>query len=347
MADVSENKRNILPVEQVCQVSWRMMAVTILAVLLSSVVLNETVKVLLRRHPALNNTTYVVFMEQWERLTDLEEPVDTLILGDSSGYHGVDPEILADALGGYSLNLCTFGDAALINPVWQLETYLERHGAPHRVILVAVHDLWIRDLSTPLIPKVPLPWGFWQRSRASWPFERAELWDVFVAHHIPVYSQDKTITRRLMYPWRIRNRPQRSSPRGFYPLQKAEPEKTVQDGANHLRKTAPRGWNISEQSHVALEAIIALADENGFDFYIANSPQLAGMVNDPAFGQYYTKGQQVLADLVAVSPRAHLILSPPAEYPPQLMQNSDHIVQEAVDDFTRRVAAGVAACEGQ
>ena len=342
---MSNDQRNILPAEHVRPVSRSTLTITILAVLLSSVVLNETVKSLLHHYPGLNNTTYEAFWEQWRRLTILSEPVDTVILGDSSGRHGVDPEILDDVLGGYSLNFCTMGNAAIINPAWQLETYLARYGAPRRVILVAVHDVWKRELLLPLIPRIPLPWGFWEHLRASWPLGRDELRDVFLARYVPIYSQDKTVTELLVHPRRVRDGRLWFSPRGFSPLLRADPENAVSDGASHLRWTVPGGWHISEQSRIGLMAMIAMADEFDFDLYVANSPQLAGMLDDPAFGRYYAKEQQVLGDLVASSPRAHLILSPPAEYPPELMQNSDHIAIGAVADFTRRLAAAVAACE--
>jgi hypothetical protein len=286
----------------------------------------------------------VAFGAQWKRLVRLEEPVETLVLGDSSGAHGVNPAILDEALDTRSLNVCTLGDAALTNPAWQLEWYLGRFGAPRRVILVIVHDVWKRDFKVPLIPRVPLPWGFWSSMRARLGLDADQTRDAFLARYLPVYAQDQTLRELLVYPWRPRPRLQFDA-RGFAAIRNPEPDHAREDGANHLKWTAPGRWKISESSREALLAMIAMAEEYGFDLHVVNSPQLAGMLDDEAFGRYYAQGQEVLAEIVATSPRAHLLLSPPAEFPDQQMQSSDHIAAVAVPDFTRRIAAAVRAAE--
>lgn len=341
---MTDGKPSILPIERLNRTTRGAITVTVAAVLASGLLFNAGFGLLLRTHPGLDNPSYVAFNEQWRRLIRLKAPVETLIIGDSSGAHGVDPDVLDEALGTVSMNLCTMGDAGVTSPAWQLETYLRRFGAPRRVILVIVHDVWKRDLESPLIPRIPLPWGFWSTMRASWTLDEDQVREVFLARHVPVYSQDQTLLRILMHPWRGGMRP-RFNERGFAAIWPADPAHAIEDFANHRRWTAPGGWSISESSREALAAMMAQAEERGFELYVVNSPQLAGMIEDDVFGPYYAQGQAQLAELVAACPRTHLVLSPPAEYPAESMQNSDHVAKNAVEDFTRRVAAAVTAVE--
>ncbi len=342
---MSEQERDILPVERIHPTSPRLLGLTVVIMLLSGVMLNASVKLLFQTYPGLDNPTYGAFHEQWRRLMDLDRPVDTLILGDSSCRHGVDPDVLDAELGSHSLNFCSLGNAAIINSAWQLETYIERHGVPKRVILIQVHDVWRRNMQLPLVARVPLPWGFWERLRASWSPDRRQLRHIFLALHVPVYSQDKTVTELLAYPWRARERRLPFTPRGYSPIERANPRRVARDAAQHVRKTARRGWRLSAQSRGALQTMMDMADELGFDFYVGNSPQAEGMLSKPQFARYYESGQRVLADLADTSPRTELILSPPVEYSRRQMENSDHIIATSVPSYTRRLAAAVATSE--
>jgi len=342
---MSEQQNDILPAERAHPTPWWMLGMTVLIVLLSGVVLNGSIRLLFRARPGLDNPTYGAFHDQWRRLMDLDQPVETLILGDSSCRHGIDPDVLDVELGTSSLNLCSLGNAGVINSAWQLQTYIERYGSPKRVILIQVHDVWRRNMSLSLMARVPLPWGFWERLRASWSPNQRQVRDIFAAVHIPVYSQDKTVTELLKYPWRLRDRRLWFTPRGYSPIEKADPRRVRRDASQHLRAAASRDWRLSGQSRQALATMMAMADEFGFDLYIGNSPQLQDMLRNPKFSAYYAEGQRVLAEITAASPRTHLILSPPVEYRAQQMQNSDHITAEVVPDFTRRVAAAIAASE--
>jgi len=73
-------------------------------------------------HP-LNQASRVI-RAKWSLLMNQKKPVDTLVLGDSSGNHGVVPAILAARLGGTALNLCTVGDLLAVNDCWMLERYI-------------------------------------------------------------------------------------------------------------------------------------------------------------------------------------------------------------------------------
>ena len=342
---MTRQRDSILPTEVTHPVSRRALAATVIAVLASGLLFNFGIKLLLEARPALDNPTYAGFHVQWRRLTGLDAPVETLIIGDSSGRHGVDPAVLDEALGTTSVNLCTMGDAAITNPAWQLEEYIRRHGPPRRAILVAVHDVWKRRIKLPLIPRVPLRWGFWSRMRASLQLSRDEYREVFLSRFAPVYAQDQTVLDLLMQPWDAGKRQLWFGKNGFSPLPEPDPDLARREFQSHNRWIAPAGWSISPSSRRALDAMIAMAEEYGFELHVANSPLLVGMVEDEIFGPYLQECLDGLAGLVAGSPRAHLILAPPVEYPAEQMQSTDHIAAVAVPDFTRRLAAAVTAAE--
>src|SRR5262245_21638399 len=103
--------------------------------------------------------------QKW-RLLDLQnEPVDWLVLGDSSGDTGVSPEAIEGGLGGTYLNLCTMAPMLAVTDAWMLGEYIRRVGRPRNVIGVHVYDTWRRHVGEmlPMLHDVPRHWGYWQR----------------------------------------------------------------------------------------------------------------------------------------------------------------------------------------
>ena len=101
-------------------------------------------------------------VRQWNLLLTLEQPVDTLILGDSSGAYGVLPDVVEEVLGGSAINLCTDGQSAPLADPWMLSTYIEKYGVPDRVILVRTPLTYTRDTPLDCVARIPMPWKFWE-----------------------------------------------------------------------------------------------------------------------------------------------------------------------------------------
>ena len=317
----------------------------VLLVLLSGVALNFAVKHLFRAHPALDNRTYASFYEQWNRLLTLEEPVETLILGDSSCRHGVDPEVLDAALQTRSLNLCTIGNAAVINSAWQLATYIDRHGPPKRVILVQVHDVWKRGIQIPLVGRVPLPWGFWERLPPGLSLSGDELKDVFAAAYVPVYSQDMTLRELLMHPRDAGKKRVVFTTQGYSPIERPHPGAVARDEAKHRENTFVEGWRLSDQNRRALHSMMSMADTHGFELYVASSPLANTMVKGADVAPYFEKQRSTLIEVAAQSERTHVILNPAVTYRWEDMRTTDHVTARLASDFTRRVANAVSTVE--
>lgn len=335
---------SILPDERAPSVRRRVLVLQALVLLAVGVGLNLGVRALLQSHPEWDNPTYVAFVTQWNRLLNLDEDVQTLVLGDSSGRHGIDPRALDEALATSSINLCTIGNAAVLNAAWQLETYLREHPAPRRVILVYVYDVWPRRIALPLISRVPLRWNYWSSMRAEWEPDLGQTADLLLERYAPVISQDQTVGELALRPW---DRPHaiHFDEAGFSPIWRGDPDFVRKDREGQLWAARHAPWRLSEENRRALQAISELAHDHGFDVYLANAPLVEGLLEDGTFAEYYREAQRTLDQAVAGMPRVHRILRDPAVFPLERMQNSDHVLREATGDYTRMVAAAVAEWE--
>ena len=146
------------------------------------------------------NRGYRLVREKWTLLLNLKEPVEWLVLGDSSGNQAVDPALLDARLGGRSLNLCTTGNALVLGDLWMLETYLRRFGPPRGVVLVHTYDLWGRDKNSNTVADVPLPWGYWTEREHPLHLGTEELMDLFL-HPLLDYMMDYLMLFLTMVVW--------------------------------------------------------------------------------------------------------------------------------------------------
>lgn len=341
-----QRNETILPREHGAAVSRHGLGWTIVLALVVVIAVNASVDALFEQRPELQNPTYRAFDAQWRRLVSLDEPVGTLILGDSSGRHGVDPRVLGEALDTRAINLCTIGNAGVVNAAWQLEAYVERFGAPERVVFVAVHDLWKREISAPLLPWVRLPWGFWSSMDATIAMPRDVLGDMLLTRYAPIYAQNQTVSGLAMRPWEAGRERIDFDRSGFSPIGRARPDHVRSDAADQLKWGVPGGWSAAEQSARAFEAMVALATREGFALYVVPGPLYEGLATDPAFVDYDTRRREWIHERTEGHPGVHAVLEPPPTYPAERMQNSDHVAGDASVDYTRRIAAAIRAVEG-
>ena len=102
--------------ESVGPSSRRRILVSIFGPLAVIAVVN-VVAILLLRHDTSNWGIHLIEMK-WKMAQETGEPVDWLVLGDSTGNQGVIPEILTDNLGGSAHNLCLLADLTATNNAW-------------------------------------------------------------------------------------------------------------------------------------------------------------------------------------------------------------------------------------
>lgn len=339
------NEKGFLPVEPIRAVLPRRIVATFVLAMLVFVGFDLAVVSVLSTRPELGNRTFLSFELQWKRLLSQDQSPSTLVLGDSSGYHGIDPDHLDAVLGSRGLNVCTMGDAAVLNSLWQLEAHLERHEAPDRVILVQVHDVWRREFRSPLLASVPLPWGFWRDSAVPVEYPPEVRRDAFLIRYVPVYALNETVGAWFERPWELEGRRLQLRDNGWAPVSSGDPAHVREDAANHLRYTVPGGWAISEESRRALEAMIVLAEAHDFDLYLVDAPLVDELIADAGFSAYLDAQHVELGRIVSTSERAHLVFDEPFAYPAEVMQNADHILRSEVEHFTRAIATRITEIE--
>jgi hypothetical protein len=337
--------KSVLPTERLARSSRRELALSLLVLLASGVVLNLFAHRILNSNSWMNNPSYVAFDAQWRRLDSLEEGLDTLILGDSSGRHGLDPQEYDRVAGGQSLNFCTMGNAAVINPAWQLEAYLQRWPAPQRVLLVIAHNVWLRTLNRQLVGRVPMEWGFWGHMRATQYYSRGERWKIFENRYLPSLSQHRTLSFIALYPWKAGEHQIVLNASGFAPIWKPRPDLVAKDRGVQIEAFGNRAWHASKQSRQALDAMMTMAEEFDFELYIVLSPMNSGLFADQGFRQYYESYIEGISRLISGSRRTHLVSGAPALYEDDEMQNTDHLARKMTPAYTRLVAEQVLQVE--
>lgn len=346
---MSENKIHVdaldlvarLPKEQMVRVSAGRILRIIIYTLLLLCMINVGVYQYLKRHPV--NLGYWVIQEKWKLLDELQEPVDWLILGDSSGNQGVNPAILSERLGGSVLNLCTVGASIALDDAWMLQRYVKRFGAPKGVVIVHAYDIWHRLLERPMLAQAPLVGD--------------EKFDLVPQHlqtlssrtmmmidqYVPLYSQNVTLSNAIQYAWRRPPEP-KITEQGYMPWNISSSETVLVEYDQHILFTTEQDqFVMSEDNRAALNRIQSLADQNQIPVYFANSPLFIDMMENESIVRYYNKVWAALRAITSNSPNLHVILTDPATYPIDQLAGVDHVTSDAADDFTRQIANHIEA----
>lgn len=297
------------------------------------------------------NRAYWLVRQKWELLENLAAPVDWLIVGDSSCNQGIRPEIFAAELKQRAVNVCTVADMLAVNDAWMLERYIERHGPPKHVLMVHVYDMWQRDLRSlkkqPLLAKIPLDWGYWRSHQPALGLSAEDERALMVARYLPLWAENKTLASWLRHPSKLWQRDFTLTDEGFMPLEKANPKGVRRDAKGHFTATKSRRFSLSKINREALERVRALADEHGFEVWIAPGPLWEGAWKEPSFKRYFEAVMTSLAEFADSSPRLHLLFREPMTFPEGQMENADHLVAKAASQYTQRLIEAYRAASGQ
>lgn len=336
-------KSNRLPQELFQAVTPARILISIIYALLLVCFTNAVALWYLNHYP--RNTGYLRVTQKWKLLLDLKQPVDWLILGDSSCGQGIDPSLIEQTLGVKALNLCTTGDAGVINNAWMLSEYVKKYGAPRQVLLVHVYDIWHRDILWGLVSQVPLPWGFWNQFDPSVkPGVQGSL-DIFLDRHVPLYSKNLSLQDALAKPdtlFQTRDPLTQSNRPDFFFTLVANPENVIAQRADHVKFTQNNKSQLSQVNRVALQQMIDLANQYQFPIVIVNSPIDAKLYQNRSFQIYYNQLQQSMQAFVAQSRWVHYIPEP-VTFNENEMTNSDHIIYSAAQAYTKTIIKQVNA----
>lgn len=285
------------------------------------------------------NQAHRVIAAKWRLLESQDRPVDWLVLGDSSGNHGVVPGLLGPALGGSALNLCTVGSLAVVGDSWMLESYLRRVGRPRGVLLVHAYDVWRREVSTGAVAQVPLPFGFWSRMHPPVGLGAVGAARIALDRYAPLYAQDQSLFRLIRHPRETLGRRFDMDEGGYVRSKTALPEEVVKDAALHLERVATSEFELSDGSRRALEAIAAMAREHGFTVFIANGPLYEGLFRDPAFRAYHERLRRTVGEFARAHPPLRFLDADPMTFRAEEMTNADHLIDSSAARYTEFLAS--------
>jgi len=332
----TENKQ--LTREIVQHVTWGPVRMTIIGTILCVILLNIAAVWYLAKYSP--NIGYLLIAAKWHLLQTLPNPVDVLILGDSSGNQGVDPKVIWEKGKLSSVNLCTIGDAMVLNDVWMLEDYLEHYGVPQKVLIIHGYDIWSREVNISVLSKIP---GSWWNNKPGVDLTMKDRIRVYLNRYLPIYAESSSLTYVLQNPWKAFRKNMPLEPDGFMIENKADPKQVVEDTKVHLDFVRQNKRVMSDLNRAALEKIRNLADEYQFDVYIANGPLYEGLYADSAFQAYYWQVWEAIYRIASTSEHLHYILNPPMIFPADRMQSADHVTAAAAEQYTARITKEIEA----
>lgn len=304
-----------------------------------------------------------------------------LVLGDSSGNQGVDPAALADALSAQDpgasgqssshaamfaspprvLNLCTVADALAVHDAWILAEWIKLHGPPAGVVLVHTYDVWWRQPNTNLatsatLARVPVPLWNWASLRPAIVFSPEHWANLLAARWTPLYAQDASLRELLADPstaWsRYTTRAgmiwQTVDANGFLSVSQGRPQGVLRDTRAHLgflrAHLEPRQWTrfrMSPDNAAGLEELARLAEQHRFPLWIAAAPMYRGLWESRAMRAYHADLRAWFEAFERDHPTVRVVLPQPTPFEAQQMQNADHVIESAAEQYARLVGDAI------
>ena len=293
-----------------------------------------------------HNTGIGSNVRKWDSLLNLSHPVETIVLGDSSGDQGVLPDIIEEKLGGSVINLATRGNFAPLYNGWMVNTYVKKFGAPRDVILVCTALTYAMNASLDCVNQIPLPWGFWENMepKPSWIYDRNVMLLIFVDRYFPLYSQKLEISGILQTPGMPRiyqvllDRIAMGKIEGVYV--NPDPVGLAADSQSMLKAIREKPFELSSDNERSLYTIINLAKQYNFKVYLVNSPIYEQVYNDPSYKIYFDKFSNDITKYID-NKTTFLLFKRPMTFTNLQMQNPNHLIYSAAQIYTSTIASEI------
>jgi hypothetical protein len=334
----------ILPHEIIRPARWREILITIVGAIALLIGANSAADWFLDYLSV--NRGYFLISRKWDILSELKQPADWLILGDSSCNQGVIPERLSQTLGGTAVNLCTFGPLLTLDDAWLLHEHIQQLGPPKQVVIVHVYDIWQRDVEEDTIAHIAqIPRSPAEIEAFDPPLElsREDQIKLFLHRNVPLYSSNETLSDWIREPLTSfhESREFTVSQSGFMPIEQPKPKYVRRDMRNHLESVRQENVAFSEINRAAMQRIQQLAEQYDFDVFLANSPIYEGLYQERDFQRYFRKVQQQLIQFDRGSDRIHYVLRDPVTFSADQMRNTDHVITSAAEIYSDRLAQAI------
>ena len=321
----------------------RHLLITILAILIILILVNLASIWFLDKYPY--NRGYWLVKAKWELLQTMEQPIDWLVVGDSSGNQGFDPTVFEREMAGQTaVNLATVADMGTVDDAWMLQTYIERFGPPSNLILIHTFDSWHRDLQFVFIGKSAMPWGSWNSLQPNLNFTFAQQRDIFLARFVPLYADNQSLSKSIMDAT-LTDRPLFANryhlePDGFMRHPAAAPARVERHALELIQFVDNRRFTMSEANQASIATLITLADQYNIQLYFVSAPLYEGLANDEQFQAYYNQILTTLNQLSQGSDNVH-VLETIITFPADQMESPDHIMDAAAERYTSLLAAAI------
>lgn len=327
-----------MSVEKIRPIQQQQLVRLLLTIMFCIVSLNLCAIVYLQ-YDQLNITT-VVTAQKWKIVAELAEPVDIVIIGDSSANQGIDPLLIEEVTGLKGINLATVASWGMVDNVWLLEEYIQQHGVPPTVIAVYAFDTQQRDASLPdLLATFPVPIEAIIDASFVEDYTAVDWGVIYLKRLFPLYYRHETLRRAtiefatsqfgIFTPHYVFNSA------GFLQWTDAYPARVVRSSNMRLVRIhnteAPGAF--SQANLAAMERLIAMADIFDFELYIAHGPIYEGLENDERFAPLRQALNETYTALVA--DRSNVAFIPTvATFRAEVMENFNHLIVDAAHDYT-------------
>ncbi len=330
---------DILPDEIIRPGSRRGIVLTLVGSVVIVLIVNFALAHFMPRNPG-----YAVVRDKWAMLLNQKRPVDTLVLGDSSGYLGVIPAELEAKLKGPAINYCSIGAMLSVNDAWMLDAYLEKFPPPKRVILVHVYDIWATPVTPVTMSNVPTGknWRFNLKTNLTLK-QKARI---LLTDYFPLYSENQTISSYILQPWLDRSNVFSGGlESGFCPVETGNPLFVQSDTKIRLKNAQNQNFQMTGENRQALEYMVSLAKEKGFKLYVVNSPLYEKLYDNAEFQRYYAQTQTELKKLTDETSWAKVLFGEPQLFPIEEMGNSNHLLHSGARKFSSALADSILELE--
>jgi hypothetical protein len=139
----------------------------------------------------------------WVALQNLDKPVDTLLLGDSSCHYNLAWGAIADRLGGEVLNLGSNIYTSFLSDAYMLAAYIEKFGPPKNVVISRTSSGYATIHQVEFVVNVPLPWAYWDYYQLPPSWKKGETLEAFIDKFCVLYSYADILQERLLEPWTL------------------------------------------------------------------------------------------------------------------------------------------------
>ncbi len=332
-----------LPDERMSPGRVRRVVALVLLLLVGTLGVNAAANRYLRSYGT--NLGYRMVSAKYDLLEDLAggPPADWLILGDSSGAHGIVPEEWSAVAGGTTHNLAILANLLVVNDAWMLGEYLEEVGTPKNVVLVHAHDVWRRQYNSALIGQIPRMWGFWMRRAPTISLKRTHLRNVFLSRFFPLMAESSTLQTHIEHRGPERDIHFEMTADGWIPGQKHNSVRLRQDSKRTTDLLESDVFEMSDVNVRAMRVLKRYATEHGFQLYVTHAPMLDSIAKRDDYRGYVQTADYRVRRLVADVDNVHIvpdIITFPAT---SLEAYADHVVPEQAPNYTRQLAKAVLA----